>query len=638
MSPSSSTSFLGDTSNVDVNPGVSLTVLMDLLDKAASIMATPSLENPLVTIKTRKVVESVVMPFVKSRGGNFNSYVEALEDPCLRGPPDFYVSHAWGMSFSGLVQHVVGMGATLLPDRDPSQIFVWVDFLCRKHPKGGDPSDPNRMVHETQAAIASANGPTLLIMDGNADVFALSWIQYEIWCTAVIKGSESLRMLCEDLLDPQRATDLLAEIDPKEAHCVDAAERAAIVAAIEARGGGGDGGRCGEEFRLSLCLVLLEAAKAEEAEMRELSAPPRPPTASSSSGSGSHGEEGDSAVPPEYLANALHKHGIFALACGRMEEAEEVYAEACKLMIAARGNETDGLCSTCFLSYAEVLAKRRKWSEAEPLYAKALPVQQCVEGPTHPDSRRAAKQYAAVLEALGKRKEADAVMESAGGRHLEEEESEDENGAPLNLHVNHGIGTSDGGAAGWGGASSPGVGVEKGVARAYDEADEAKKAASVAYYRASEEGRGEEDSEGSNWAPVKPKSVRMAPVAASEGGGATPPHQSSPFASPPPVAGLAATRWKTPSSVSPAANTLLADAARVAVESGVRLPQPTEEESSAYASAATSLGLCPGISLSALVDLANQVDQLGDTLAEKLTWRDVHDRVIAPIVKKRGMR
>ncbi len=100
---------------------------------------------------------------------------------------------------------------------------------------------------------------------------------------------------------------------------------------------------------------------------------------------------------------------------------QEVHAEACRLMAAARGSETDGLCSTCFLAYGEVLAKRGKWSEAEPFYAKALPVQQAVEGPTHPDSRRAAKQYALVLEALGRPEQVRRRVEgrARGGRQIE---------------------------------------------------------------------------------------------------------------------------------------------------------------------------------------------------------------------------
>jgi hypothetical protein len=51
---------------------------------------------------------------------------------------------------------------------------------------------PAELILEAQAAIASCSGPTLLILDANGDDLGLAWVQYEVWCTAELRGPDSL--------------------------------------------------------------------------------------------------------------------------------------------------------------------------------------------------------------------------------------------------------------------------------------------------------------------------------------------------------------------------------------------------------------------------------------------------------------
>ena len=191
-----------------------------------------------------------------------------------------------------LVNNVLGFASTILPEKSEDEIFVWIDFLCRQVDPKGRPATGAEMIQETRAAIAKCTGPTLLNMDANGDVFNVTWIQYELWCTHFLKGGDQIRLMCDELLDPSKATDLLSLVDPCEANCLSESEREAVVKDLESAGALND-------FQNILCRLLYDASMAEVAHMREVPD-----------------------VAQAHLASALHKAGIFALGCELLDAAE----------------------------------------------------------------------------------------------------------------------------------------------------------------------------------------------------------------------------------------------------------------------------------------------------------------------------
>ena len=189
-----------------------------------------------------------------------------------------------------LVNNVLGFATTLSPDKTEDEIFIWIDFLCRN----GDPNGRTgaEMIEETRQAISICTGPTLLNMDCNGDVFNVTWVQYELWCTSYLKGGSQIRLMCDELLDPAKATDLLSLVNPREANCLSDAEKEAVVKDLESSGALND-------FQNILCRLLYDASMAEVAQMRK--APD---------------------VAQAHLASALHKSGIFALGCELLDASE----------------------------------------------------------------------------------------------------------------------------------------------------------------------------------------------------------------------------------------------------------------------------------------------------------------------------
>ena len=191
-----------------------------------------------------------------------------------------------------LVNNVLGFATTILPDKTEDEIYVWIDFLCRQVDPNGRPTTGADMIQETRAAIAKCTGPTLLNMDANGDVFNVTWIQYELWCTHFLKGGDQIRLMCGELMDPSKATDLLSLVNPHEANCLSDSEKEAVIQDLESAGALND-------FQNILCRLLYDASMAEVAHMRELPD-----------------------VPQAHLASALHKAGIFALGCELLDASE----------------------------------------------------------------------------------------------------------------------------------------------------------------------------------------------------------------------------------------------------------------------------------------------------------------------------
>lgn len=191
-----------------------------------------------------------------------------------------------------LVNNVLGFASTLLPEKTEDEIFVWIDFLCRQVDADGRAQSGADMIQETRQAIAKCSGPTLLNMDCYGDVFNATWVQYELWCTSYIKGGRQIRLMCDELLDPGKATDLLSLVNPREANCLIESEKEAVIKDLESSGALND-------FQNILCRLLYDASMAEVAHMREVPG-----------------------VAQAHLASALHKAGIFALGCELLDASE----------------------------------------------------------------------------------------------------------------------------------------------------------------------------------------------------------------------------------------------------------------------------------------------------------------------------
>lgn len=71
---------------------------------------------------------------------------------------------------------------------------------------------PEQVVQETRDAIASATGPTLLCLDGDGQVLGLSWVLYETWCTAEIKGGRNVRVMCAEIVTPGHVLGVLKKV------------------------------------------------------------------------------------------------------------------------------------------------------------------------------------------------------------------------------------------------------------------------------------------------------------------------------------------------------------------------------------------------------------------------------------------
>lgn len=270
-----------------VSPGVSLKTLEDLVSHAEKKgLAVDDLT-------WRDVYDNVIVPYTSQVEPANKSYAECLPEH-LRGPHHFYVAHSWSVNFKSSVELIVASASAMMPDEDPKKIFVWIDMLCRKtRDSSGAPLPALSLVSDTMAAIASCSGPTLLCMDGDGDVLALAWIQFEAWCTAHLKGGHMIRVICDEMLETGKLARRVRGLDPFAAKCRERAEHEAILGELAKY-------KALDDFPTILCHVFLQGANSEAQDFSE------------------KGSE----VPKEYLSSSLHKCGVFAAACGLTREAQ----------------------------------------------------------------------------------------------------------------------------------------------------------------------------------------------------------------------------------------------------------------------------------------------------------------------------
>mmetsp|Transcript_33117 Transcript_33117/g.98504 ORF Transcript_33117/g.98504 Transcript_33117/m.98504 type:complete len:306 (-) Transcript_33117:1207-2124(-) len=200
--------------SANVLPGVSLLVLEALQEQVS---------DPKVP--TSKFFKEHILSVT---AGTSMSYVEHL-DAGNKGTPLLYVSHSKSMSWSDTVGVVASYATWRWPLIGHDKLYVWVDILCRKavNTQGNEPTCEERMA-ESRAAIATCDGPTIVVLDGDGDVLDLAWTQWEIWCTAVLKGGAHIRTLCEEVLNLGHVVSTLKNLNPSRAIAANPADATAI--------------------------------------------------------------------------------------------------------------------------------------------------------------------------------------------------------------------------------------------------------------------------------------------------------------------------------------------------------------------------------------------------------------------------
>ncbi|GAX77387.1 hypothetical protein CEUSTIGMA_g4833.t1 [Chlamydomonas eustigma] len=348
-------------------PGVSLAVLEALLDqvKAAGYKVD--------SMTSREVFKEVILPITQD--GRI-AYVECLPDDGHQGPHHYFVSHAWGMPFASMVESVSDAVAYLHPYKHAGETYIWVDLLCRRSiGEDGLPFEAAQPLRDAKAAATASTSGTLLCMDISGKVFQLSRILYEAWCSFYYCGGGSrLRVLSTEIITPGHVIEALEKVQLGKSKCISKEELIATVADVRKEGGLTD-------FRAHLCLALLEATNAEVQDLSQ------------------HKE-----FRLEHLASALHKCGVFAQACGLLEQSELLHAKSAQKMAEQRGSE-DGLSAACCLGLAETLMDERKWAEAEVKLKEGRAALKKELGSA--GALRATRQLAKVLKKQGKLDEAE---------------------------------------------------------------------------------------------------------------------------------------------------------------------------------------------------------------------------------------
>jgi hypothetical protein len=123
-----------------VSPGVSLKTLEDL------VVHVEKKGLAVDVLSWREVYDHVIVPHNTSRGESCS----CLKDN-PRAPHHFYVSHSWSVNFRSTVELIIDSAAAMMPGVNLSDIFVWVDALCRQtHDASGAPLPPSSLVIDTQ--------------------------------------------------------------------------------------------------------------------------------------------------------------------------------------------------------------------------------------------------------------------------------------------------------------------------------------------------------------------------------------------------------------------------------------------------------------------------------------------------------
>ena len=111
---------------------------------------------------------------------------------------------------------------------------------------------------------------------------------------------------------------------------------------------------------------------------------------------------------------ALMQKAEQLLAQGKYAEAEPLFRRALAIEEAALGTNHPDV-GTTLNNLALLLQEQGKYAEAEPLFRRALAIKEAALGPDHPDVAQVAENLAAVLRHLGREDEAQRLEEPAAG-------------------------------------------------------------------------------------------------------------------------------------------------------------------------------------------------------------------------------